>query len=54
MARRLACEEGIFGGVSAAGALWIALRVAAEVRDAVIVSIICDRGDRYLSTGIFS
>jgi cysteine synthase B len=54
MARRLACEEGIFGGVSAAGALWIALRVAAEVRDAVIVSIICDRGDRYLSTGVFS
>jgi cysteine synthase B len=54
MARRLACEEGIFGGVSAAGALCIALRVAAGVRDAVIVSIICDRGDRYLSTGIFS
>jgi cysteine synthase B len=54
MARRLACEEGIFGGVSAAGALCIALRVAAEVRDAVIVSIICDRGDRYLSTGVFS
>ena len=53
MARRLACEEGIFGGVSAAGALCIALRVAAEVRDAVIVSIICDRGDRYLSTGVF-
>ncbi len=54
MARRLACEEGIFGGVSAAGALCIALRVAAGVRDAVIVSIICDRGDRYLSTGVFS
>jgi cysteine synthase B len=53
MARRLACEEGIFGGVSAAGALCIALRVAAGVRDAVIVSIICDRGDRYLSTGVF-
>jgi cysteine synthase B len=53
MARRLACEEGIFGGVSAAGALCIALRVAAEVRDAVIVSSICDRGDRYLSTGVF-
>ena len=54
MARRLACEEGIFGGVSAAGALCIALRVAGGVRDAVIVSIICDRGDRYLSTGVLS
>lgn len=54
MARRLACEEGIFGGVSAAGALCIALCVAGGVRDAVIVSIICDRGDRYLSTGVFS
>jgi cysteine synthase B len=53
MARRLASEEGIFGGISAAGALVIALRVAAEVRDATIVFIVCDRGDRYLSTGVF-
>ena len=53
MARRLAAEEGIFCGPSAAGACVIALRVAAEVRDATIVFIVCDRGDRYLSTGIF-
>ena len=53
MTRRLAREEGIFAGVSSGGAVWAALRVAAEVRDAVIVCIICDRGDRYLSTGIF-
>ena len=54
MARRLAAEEGICAGVSAAGALVAALRVAAEVRDATIVFIVCDRGDRYLSTGIFN
>lgn len=54
MARRLASEEGICAGVSAAGALIAALRVAAEVRDATIVFIVCDRGDRYLSTGIFN
>jgi cysteine synthase B len=53
MTRRLAREEGIFAGVSSGGAVWAALRVAAEVRDAVIVCIVCDRGDRYLSTGIF-
>ena len=53
MARRLAAEEGICAGVSAAGALVAALRVAAEVRDSTIVFIVCDRGDRYLSTGIF-
>lgn len=53
MARRLAAEEGIFGGISSAGAAVAALRVAATVRDATIVFIICDRGDRYLSTGIF-
>jgi cysteine synthase B len=53
MARRLAAEEGIFCGISAAGACVIALRVAAEVRDATIVFIVCDRGDRYLSTGVF-
>jgi S-sulfo-L-cysteine synthase (O-acetyl-L-serine-dependent) len=53
MARRLAAEEGIFGGISAGGACAVALRVAAEVRDATIVFIVCDRGDRYLSTGVF-
>jgi cysteine synthase B len=53
MARRMAAEEGIFGGISAGGALAIALRVAAEVRDATIVFVVCDRGDRYLSTGVF-
>ena len=54
MARQMASEEGIFGGISAGGALAIALRVAAEVRDAKIVFVVCDRGDRYLSTGVFS
>lgn len=54
MARRLAAEEGICAGVSAAGALVAALRVAAEVRNATIVFIVCDRGDRYLSTGLFN
>jgi cysteine synthase B len=53
MARRLAAEEGIFCGISAAGACCIALRLAEEVRDATIVFIVCDRGDRYLSTGVF-
>jgi len=53
-ARRLAAEEGIFGGISSGGALAIALRVAAEVHDATIVFVVCDRGDRYLSTGVFS
>jgi cysteine synthase B len=53
MTRRLAREEGIFAGVSSGGAVWAALRLSAEVKNAVIVCIICDRGDRYLSTGIF-
>lgn len=53
MARRLAAEEGIFGGISSAGAAVAAMRVAATVRDATIVFIVCDRGDRYLSTGVF-
>jgi len=53
MTRRLACEEGIFVGVSSGGALWAALQISAKVRNAVIVFITCDRGDRYLSTGIF-
>ncbi len=53
MTRRLAKEEGIFGGVSGGGAMHVALRVAKELRNAVIAVIIPDRGDRYLSTGIF-
>ncbi len=53
MARRLAAEEGIFGGISAAGAFCVALRVAQTVENATIVFVVCDRGDRYLSTGIF-
>lgn len=53
MTRRLAAEEGIFTGISSGGACQIALRVAAEVENAMIVFIVCDRGDRYLSTGIF-
>ena len=53
MARRMAREEGIFAGISAAGACCIAQQIASEVRDATIVFIVCDRGDRYLSTGVF-
>jgi cysteine synthase B len=53
MARRMAREEGIFAGISSGGALAVALRVSAEVENATIVSIVCDRGDRYLSTGVF-
>lgn len=53
MTRRLAREEGIFAGISSGGALVAALRVSAAVENAVIVFIVCDRGDRYLSTGVF-
>jgi cysteine synthase B len=53
MCRRLAREEGIFAGISAAGALWVALQVAKQVENATIVFVVCDRGDRYLSTGVF-
>lgn len=53
MTRRLAREEGIFAGISSGGALHVALRIAQQVENAVIVSIVCDRGDRYLSTGVF-
>ena len=53
MARRLAREEGIFAGISSGGATAVALRVCSELKNAVIVTIICDRGDRYLSTGVF-
>jgi cysteine synthase B len=52
-ARRLAREEGLFAGISAAGALWVALEVAKTVENATIVFVVCDRGDRYLSTGVF-
>jgi cysteine synthase B len=53
MARRLAREEGLFAGISSAGALWVALQVARQVENATIVFVVCDRGDRYLSTGVF-
>jgi cysteine synthase B len=53
MTRRMAREEGIFAGVSSGGAVHVALRIAKEMKHAVIVTIICDRGDRYLTTGIF-
>jgi cysteine synthase B len=53
MARRLAREEGLFVGISAAGACWAALQVAQRLENATVVFIVCDRGDRYLSTGVF-
>ena len=53
MARKLASEEGLFAGISAAGACWVALQIAKTVENATIVFIVCDRGDRYLSTGVF-
>jgi S-sulfo-L-cysteine synthase (O-acetyl-L-serine-dependent) len=53
MTRRLAAEEGIFCGISSGGALTVALRVSQQVENATIVFIVCDRGDRYLSTGVF-
>ena len=53
MARRMAAEEGLFAGISAAGACWVALQVAKTVENATIVFVVCDRGDRYLSTGVF-
>jgi len=53
MARRLAREEGLFAGISAAGACWVALQLARSLQGATIVFIVCDRGDRYLSTGVF-
>ncbi len=53
MARRMAREEGLFAGISAAGACWVALQLAQQLENATIVFIVCDRGDRYLSTGVF-
>ena len=53
MTRRLATEEGVFAGISSGGGVAVALRLAATLENAVIVCIICDRGDRYLSTGVF-
>ncbi|HEU0283121.1 MAG TPA: cysteine synthase CysM [Gallionella sp.] len=53
MTRRLACEEGIFCGISSGGALAVALRISQQVENATIAFIVCDRGDRYLSTGVF-
>ena len=54
MMKRLARDEGIFAGVSSGGAIAAALKLSAEVKGATIVAIICDRGDRYLSTGVFA
>ena len=51
--RRLAKEEGIFAGISSGGAMWVSLKLSQSMKDATIVSIVCDRGDRYLSTGVF-
>jgi cysteine synthase B len=53
MCRRLAREEGIFAGISAAGACWVAVQIAQQVENATVAFIVCDRGDRYLSTGVF-
>lgn len=53
MVRRMAREEGLFAGISAAGACWVALQIARTVENATVVFIVCDRGDRYLSTGVF-
>jgi S-sulfo-L-cysteine synthase (O-acetyl-L-serine-dependent) len=53
LTRRLAREEGIFCGISSGGALSVALRISQQVENAIIVFIVCDRGDRYLSTGVF-
>ncbi len=53
MCRRMAREEGIFAGISAAGACWVAQQIAAREKNATIAFIVCDRGDRYLSTGVF-
>ena len=53
MARRLAREEGLFAGISSGGACWVALQIAEQVESATIVFVVCDRGDRYLSTGVF-
>jgi cysteine synthase B len=53
MARKLALEEGIFAGMSSGGAVHIALKIAEEIKEGVIVAIICDRGDRYLSSNLF-
>ena len=54
MTRRLAREEGIFAGISSGGAMHVALRVSTALKNAVVVSIVCDRGDRYLTTGVFT
>jgi cysteine synthase B len=53
MCRRMAREEGIFAGISAAGACWVAQHISQQVQNATIAFIVCDRGDRYLSTGVF-
>jgi cysteine synthase B len=52
-ARRLSREEGLFAGISSGGACWVALQIAQHVENATIAFVVCDRGDRYLSTGVF-
>ena len=53
LSRALAREEGIFAGISAAGACWVAQQIAERENNATIVFVVCDRGDRYLSTGVY-
>jgi len=53
MTRRMAREEGIFAGISSGGAMHVALRISGEIKNSVIVTVVCDRGDRYLTTGVF-
>ena len=53
MTRRMAREEGIFAGISSGGAMHVALRISREIKNSVIVTVVCDRGDRYLTTGVF-
>ena len=53
MARELARREGIFGGISSGGAAWVAQQIAAREQNATIVFVVCGRGDRYLSAGVF-
>jgi len=53
MARRLSRDEGLFAGISSGGACWVALQIAQRVENAIIAFVVCDRGDRYLSTGVF-
>lgn len=53
MTQRLANEEGVFGGMSSGGAIYAALQIAEKINQGVIVAVVCDRGDRYLSSSLF-